>query len=165
MKRWYLPALVLLAAVAVLAGAGAGHLRATAAEPGSDADPLVAKSYVDKLVALKVLELKAGQTLRAEAGAELVLRAGRAVALTGPQGGLADLTAGRDIQAGEPVPANHLILVPRTDGRGIKALTPVVLLVRAGRPWSDGGKRRRKGNKDAQPKCALSADGFGDGRG
>ncbi|MDK2883084.1 MAG: hypothetical protein PWP58_1420 [Bacillota bacterium] len=132
MKRWYLPVLVLLAAVAVLAGAGAGHLRATAAEPGSDADPLVAKSYVDKLVALKVLELKAGQTLRAEAGAELVLRAGRAVALTGPQGGLADLTAGRDIQAGEPVPANHLILVPRTDGRGIKALTPVVLLVRGG---------------------------------
>lgn len=132
MKRWYLPALALLAAAALLAGAGTGYLSATAAEPGSDADPLVAKSYVDKLVALRVLELKAGETLRAEAGAELVLRAGRAVAVTGPQGGLADLTAGRDIQGGEAVPANHLLLVPRADGRGVKALTPAVLLVRGG---------------------------------
>lgn len=130
MKRWYLVGALFLAAA--LAGAGAGRLWAAGAEPGSDADPLVAKSYVDKQTVLQVLELKDGQTLRAEAGTELVLRAGRAVAVTSPQGGLADLTAGRDIQGGEAVPANHLLLIPRSDGRGLKALTSVVILARGG---------------------------------
>ncbi|MDK2927907.1 MAG: hypothetical protein PWR31_1598 [Bacillota bacterium] len=133
MKRWYLVGALLLAAALAGAGAGAGHLVGAAApEPGSDADPLVAKSYVDRLAVLQVLELESGQTVRAAAGTELILRAGRAAAVTSPQGGLADLTAGRDIQAGEAVPVNHLLLIPRGDGRGLKALTPAVILVRGG---------------------------------
>lgn len=133
MKRWYLVGALLLAAALAGAGTVAGHLVGAAApEPGSDADPLVAKSYVDRLAVLQVLELKSGQTVRAAAGTELILRAGRAAAVTSPQGGLADLTAGRDIQAGEAVPVNHLLLIPRGDGRGLKALTPAVILARGG---------------------------------
>lgn len=130
MKRWYILAALLLV-VTLGAGFQAGRgWAAAAAEPGSPEDPLVAKSYVDKLTRVQVLELKAGQTLRAGAGTEIILRSGRVVAVSAPGGGIADLTAGRDIKSGEAVSANHLLLVPRSDGRGLKALTPAVVLVR-----------------------------------
>ncbi|MGI6605065.1 MAG: hypothetical protein ACOX2S_08565 [bacterium] len=132
MKRWYFPVVALVLFAALIVAAVGENSLAAQGEPGSADDPLVAKSYVDKLTAVQVLELEAGETLRAEAGAEIILRAGKAVAVTGPQGGIADLTAGRDIQAGEVIPANHLLLVPRSDGRGLTTSTPVVLLVRGG---------------------------------
>lgn len=99
---------------------------------GTEQDPLVAKSYVDQLVRLQVLELERGAILRGEAGTEIVLRAGQAVAITSPQGGISDLTAGRDVQAGEIVAKNHLLLIPRSDGRGLKALTDIVVVARGG---------------------------------
>ena len=99
---------------------------------GTEQDPLVAKSYVDQLVRLQVLELERGAILRGEAGTEIVLRAGQAVAITSPQGGISDLTAGRDVQAGEIVAKNHLLLIPRSDGRGLNALTDIVVVARGG---------------------------------
>ncbi|NMA54959.1 MAG: hypothetical protein GX952_03370 [Firmicutes bacterium] len=99
---------------------------------GTEQDPLVAKSYVDQLVRLQVLELERGAILRGEAGTEIVLRAGQAAAITSPQGGISDLTAGRDVQAGEIVAKNHLLLIPRSDGRGLKALTDIVVVARGG---------------------------------
>ncbi|HKM39050.1 MAG TPA: hypothetical protein VJ036_02150, partial [bacterium] len=120
-NRWLPFGLVLMMAVglAMLPTAGA----ASGLDPGSEQDPLVAKSYVDSLISLQVLELDQGAVVRGEAGTEMVLRGGQAVAVTTPQGGLADLTGGRDIQNGETVPANHLLLIPRSDGRGLLALT------------------------------------------
>lgn len=123
-----------------------GAAASAAPEPGSEEDPVVTRSYVEQYVArvlqerspgaavpeLQVVELAPGQRLIAGGGAEIVLRSGRARVVTGPQslGGLSDLTGGRDVSRGQDVAPNHLLLVPRSDGRGVAAVTSAVLLVR-----------------------------------
>jgi len=109
--------------------------------PGSEQDPLVSKSYVDsKIEALlsqlstgaqmEVVELPAGQKLIARAGTELIVRSGSAVVIDSELGGLCDVTAGKDLRKGENAPANHLLLVPRDDGRGIQAVSGTIVMVR-----------------------------------
>lgn len=78
----------------------------------------------------EAIEVKAGKRLIAGGSAEIVLRSGRATAITSPNGGLSDLIAGTDIPAEASVPLNHLILIPRDDGRGLKAQTDVWVLVK-----------------------------------
>ncbi|MGI6574685.1 MAG: hypothetical protein ACOX3A_02255 [bacterium] len=126
-KRVLIPLTMLLAAVLL-----AGVVWAQGSGPGTEADPVVAKSYVDKYVQLQVVELIAGQSLLADGGTELILRGGQAEAITSPLGGLADLTGGKDLAQGARIPANHLLLVPRDDGRGVFAVTDIILLVRGG---------------------------------
>ena len=118
---------LLLAAGGFFAGRAAG---AATTDPGSDADPLVSKSYVDQYTQLQVVQLKAGQTLTAEAGAEIILRAGQATAVETGGAGLSDVTGASDLRNGDKVPANHLLIVPRTDGRGIAAQTDCWVVVR-----------------------------------
>ncbi|MCD5414669.1 MAG: hypothetical protein LR001_06685 [Clostridiales bacterium] len=124
---------------------------AISSEPGSQGDPLVTMSYVDQRMeqmqfyidekvagaernitasTFEVIEVKAGQTLIAGKGTELIIRGGKATAITSALGGLSDITAARDIQSGETVPANHLIIVPRDDGRGIKATTDLFIMIK-----------------------------------
>ena len=113
-------------------------------EPGTESDPLISlsyleekldelKDYIDSKVAsngeqipsnpsdnsLVVVELFNGQMLIGDAGSEFILRSGSATAITSPSGGLSDVTAGTDITEGKPIPANHLLIIPRSDGRGI----------------------------------------------
>jgi hypothetical protein len=116
----------------------------TAAEPGSDGDPLVTQGYVDKKDnALKssvdklgnqskftVLELGAGKQLLTGAGTEIIIRSGTAKGIKGTNGGLSDVTSGKDIAAGGSVMCNHLLISSRDDGRGIKASTKVWVLIR-----------------------------------
>lgn len=109
-----------------------GAVLAEGSAPGSEVDPLVAKSYVDKFLQLEVVNLRSGQSLLAEGGTEIILRGGRAVVIASPLGGLCDVTQGRDLSAGEVIPANHLLIVPRDDGRGVKAETDTILMVRGG---------------------------------
>jgi hypothetical protein len=119
--------------------------RADVGEPGSESDPIVTKSYVDRIfsniqqyidsrtegsVSLEVVYLSAGEQLVGDKGTEIILRSGQAVIVDGTGGGLADVTAGKDIKKGEKVPANHLLIVPRDDGRGITARSNVVVMVR-----------------------------------
>ncbi len=124
-------------------------------EPGTNDDPLVTLSFVEqrieqlkfyideKLAAitpsngggggdnqLVVVELKPGQKLIAGQGTEIILRGGKALVIDNPQGGLANVTAARDLRMNEVVPPNHLLIVPRDDGRGVKAENDVVLIVR-----------------------------------
>ena len=124
-------------------------------EPGTDTDPLITlsylnlkiqevKNYVDTKVSsipqggtvtgseLVVVELIKGQKLIGGAGAEIILRGGKASAITSPQGGLADVTSGVDIREGENIPANHLLIIARSDGRGVLATSDstVYLMVR-----------------------------------
>lgn len=73
----------------------------------------------------KVLTLSANQQLIAGEGTEIVLRGGAATAISGAKGdGLADVTAGlgtaHDLKTGDKIPVNHLLIVARDDGRGIK---------------------------------------------
>ena len=139
--------LALLAGVMILnSAAGANSSKI----PGSADDPVVTKSYVDQLVAelrmsigsgggggskLEVVTVPVGKTIYVQAGGELIVRTGKAVAVSSDANGLSDMTDGLDIPPGKPVGNNHLILFPR-DGRGVKAAegskTDLIVLVRGG---------------------------------
>ena len=110
-------------------------------EPGSESDPVVSLSYLNVKLeeirgyiddrirerptggqssdALVVVELQSGQILEGEAGTEIIKRSGKATAIASSLGGLSDVTKGVDIADGGAVPDNHLLIVPRSDGRGI----------------------------------------------
>lgn len=140
----YMLALVLLVLISQIVYAGSN-------EPGSDGDPLVTLSYVEQRIdqmkfyidesiasvksgggntSLVVVELKSGERLIAEQGAEIILRGGNGIAIDSPLGGLSDITAARDIKKDEAIPPNHLLIIPRDDGRGVKAVTDCILMVR-----------------------------------
>lgn len=96
--------------------------------PGSVDDPVVTKSYVDQQiqaagggVSLVVVELNPGQTLYGFEGTEFIVRTGKVKAVAGNKGdGLTDLTAGADLRGGSGVSANHLLLIARSDNRGLR---------------------------------------------
>lgn len=107
-----------------------------AGAPGSADDPVVTKSYVDQKIQqalgnagsgtsasskLVVAELKAGKTIYGFEGTEFIVRTGNVVSVAGVNGdGLTDITAGADLQAGAPVSTNHLLLIARSDNRGLR---------------------------------------------
>lgn len=119
---------------------------ADVAEPGSESDPIVTKSYVDKVInnlqqyidtksggseSFEIVYIEQGQQLIGNKGTEIILRSGIASVVDSGNGGLADVTEGKDITSGENVIQNHLLIVPRDDGRGVKAENNnVVLLVK-----------------------------------
>ncbi|HWQ78338.1 MAG TPA: hypothetical protein VN381_05960 [Anaerovoracaceae bacterium] len=114
---------------------------AAADTPGSEGDPVVTKSYVDSLIAqikggggasstYTVVEVKAGQSLLGGGGAEIILRSGEATALDNGANGISDITGGKDLMTGQSVGLNHLLLVPKDDGRGIHAVTDLFVMVR-----------------------------------
>ena len=121
---------------------------------GTGEDPLVTLSFVEQRIEqlkyyvdekikggsngypsetgtdLKVVELKAGSSLIGGQGTELILRGGRAIAIDSSMGGLSDVTGAKDLGKNENIPANHLLIIPRDDGRGIKAITDIFVMVR-----------------------------------
>lgn len=112
-------------------------------EPGSQSDPVISLSYLeDEIEDLKdyidekiknispqtptaigselvVVELQKGQVIIGKSGTEFIKRSGNALAIVSSGGGLSDVTAGLDIGEGKPVPDNHLLIIPRDDGRGM----------------------------------------------
>lgn len=118
--------------------------------PGSKDDPVVTKSYVDQALGqiknyvdnmvsgagqggtseLEVVNLNPGETIVLKAGAEIILRAGQATIYSPTPNGLSDVTGGKDLVSGTSVPANHLLITPRSDGRGVTAKTVSVFMVR-----------------------------------
>ena len=82
--------------------------------------------------AFEVVEVDAGQKIICSKGAELILRMGSATVIATEKGGLADTTAGYDLGNGTPMPSNHLLIVPVDDGRGFKAETDVIVLIKGG---------------------------------
>lgn len=71
----------------------------------------------------KVITLNEGETILCEAGTEIIVRSGKSAVVTSPtsSGGISDITEGKDLQNGEQISNNHLLIVPKADGRGIKA--------------------------------------------
>lgn len=126
--RRFLPLIVALSAL--VSGVWFGRVTAQTPEPGSGADPLVSRSYVDQMTLFRVVTVPAGQTIIGEGGTEIVLRGGKATAITTAQGGLLNVSAGTDMTQGEEIPPNHLIIIPRSDGRGLNATTELVLMVK-----------------------------------
>lgn len=120
------------------------NVQADVAEPGSESDPLVTKSYVDKVLSnlkqyvdskpssssgWEIVYMEQGQQLIGDKGTEMILRSGIAAVVDEGNGGLADITEGKDIVNGENVMQNHLLIVPRDDGRGVKAENNNVILL------------------------------------
>lgn len=126
-----LSSLILLAAVALSLLAYTAFA-GTDGDPGGSSDPLVTQSYVDQYTQWKVTDLKAGQVLKGRAGTELIVRRGQATVVDNTTNGIPDVTAGVDIRANDAAPLNHLLVIPREDGRGIKAMSPVVVMYRGG---------------------------------
>lgn len=131
-------ALILLVALGI-ALSGGGIFGADSGA-GTATDPVVTKSYVDELfaslsidahsVSFEVVEVDAGTKLIGGAGAELILRGGKATAIDNGIDGLSDLTAGRDLKTGNAVSLNHLLLVPKEDGRGLYCETRSWVMVK-----------------------------------
>jgi len=120
-----------------LLGAGYAYGQSQAG-PGTAQDPLVTAGWVreqviEKYINWRTVVLEPGQTLVCRAGTEFVVRApatGRGVVVDPTGNGLPDLTAGVNIRAGSAVPLNHLVSVPAADGRGLKAVTRLWVMVR-----------------------------------
>ncbi len=177
MNKRIIATLCVLAVTAMVGLSNIGALSARELEPGSSADPVVTKSYVDKLIKglqgssptdsaiedrLKAQEemigilnsevnrLKSelaggtaeettytvvyadpGEKLIGKQGTEVILRAGEGSALEGALGGLQDVTGGTDITQGL-IPKNHLLIIPRDDGRGVLVTKRATFMVRGG---------------------------------
>ncbi len=124
----------------ILSAAFILSLTVAAADPGSQNDPLISKSYVDtsiipyvnKVSTFTVVNLSAGQTLIGEAGCEIILRMGTASVIATEKGGLCDTTIGGDWPSGSAVPSNHNLIVPLGDGRGIRAGSNIIIMVKGG---------------------------------
>ncbi len=123
-------------------------------EPGSEKDPLVSLSYLEKRMEqlkfyideklldvssrlqnnssnkLEVVEVSSGQSLIGKSGTEIILRGGEAKIIAGELGGLCDVTSGTDLGMDRAIPANHLLIIPRDDGRGAFAIRDAIFLVR-----------------------------------
>ena len=121
--------LLLTVVLAALLGVSA-LVYASGDAPGSAEDPIVSKSYVDARTTFSPIELTEGQRLIGGEGAEFILRSGEATAIDNGQNGVSDLTSGTDLMTGNVVLPNHLLLVPRDDGRGITAVTEIWVMVR-----------------------------------
>ncbi|NLJ59090.1 MAG: hypothetical protein GX339_09630 [Tissierellia bacterium] len=79
---------------------------------------------------LEVVELYEGDKLIAGAGTELILRGGKAFVIGSELGGISNVTAGKDFVAGMEFVANHLMIVPRDDGRGAYTDDYAIFMVR-----------------------------------
>ena len=66
--------------------------------------------------------LKRGETIVAGDSTQIILRSGTARVVSALAGGLVDATSetNGDLAGTESVPLNHLLIVPRDDGRGIR---------------------------------------------
>jgi len=119
-----------------------GSTFASGNNPGSSTDPVVTASYVEKRISelsasvderlanlntetnnsqlsFEVIQVNKDQIINLEENSLFILRAGTATAIAGVGGGLSDLTTGYDIQTGGNIDLNHLLLTPKSDGRGV----------------------------------------------
>ncbi|RKD25324.1 hypothetical protein SAMN02745883_01488 [Caminicella sporogenes DSM 14501] len=78
----------------------------------------------------EIVTVPANKKIILGASTELILRAGQATVIDSQYGGLADVTMGKDLKYGERVPSNHLLIVPRDDGRGAEAKTDAIFMVK-----------------------------------
>lgn len=149
LKRISLRLVAVFVTAALLLGLwlGTGLAATTTPAPGSDQDPLVTKSYVDQEIAklqdslgegggdgsfvpLQVVTVPAGQRLIGLEGTEFILRSGKGKIVGSSAGGIPDLTGAKDLANNIDIPANHLLLIPRSDERGLRATTNLVVMVR-----------------------------------
>jgi hypothetical protein len=100
-----------------------------AQSPGSTADPLVSKSYIDQALTFKSAEIKDGGIFTGVLGNQFIVLSGRAryVSKTGKE--LLDLTAGRAVRTGSFLTLNHLYIITSNAPFELQAKTDITLLV------------------------------------
>ena len=105
-----------------------------AAQPGTEEDPLVTKSYIESVlypeIKFKVVEVPAGKSVICSAGTEMILRMGTCSIIGTQKGGVSDVTMGYDLANGTAVQGNHLLIVPLDDGRGVKTSTDCLIMIK-----------------------------------
>ena len=80
--------------------------------------------------AFEVIELKKGDAIYAVSACEIMLRSGKAVCIApDAKQGIADYTSGEEILNGASFTKNHMCLIPRGDGRGLKATSESVFIM------------------------------------
>ncbi|MDR1687630.1 MAG: hypothetical protein LBS21_03335 [Clostridiales bacterium] len=126
-----------------------------AAQPGTQEDPIVSKSYVDSKIsevigliaamppappeaaqentgAFVPVSILTGQIVLGGEGAEIILRSGKVVAYNSGPDGLVNVTSGEEVTNGDDIAKNNLLIVPRSDGRGVMALEDSWLIIKGG---------------------------------
>ncbi|MCL2376047.1 MAG: hypothetical protein FWC76_01500 [Defluviitaleaceae bacterium] len=76
------------------------------------------------------VHVNAGQIVLAGEGTEVILRSGTATAHVPGPDGIVNASAGLDLDHGHPISRNHLMIIPREDGRGIRATTDAWFIIR-----------------------------------
>ncbi|MBO8173132.1 MAG: hypothetical protein H0Z33_14730 [Bacillaceae bacterium] len=136
-SRWKMTAIGIMIVLGILTSTALAA--DSTGQPGSADDPIVTKSYVDQVKeeilqevregsptqgtgsALVVEALNPGESIIGFSGTEFIVRTGTVTAIEGSNGdGLPDITSGTNISQGQTVAHNHLLLIPRDDGRGLK---------------------------------------------
>lgn len=105
-----------------------------AAQPGTDADPLITKSYIESVVypatRFQVVNVPAGKSVICSAGTEMILRMGTCSVIGTQKGGMSDVTMGYDLADGIVIQGNHLLIAPLDDGRGVRTSTDCILMIK-----------------------------------
>lgn len=126
-----------------------------ATDAGTSEDPLTTKSYVDDKInqVLQIINgstgtntgttdntaknntytpvlVQVGQTIYGKEGTELILRSGKGKGVVPGAEGIADITTGEEIKNGTSVTKNHLLIIPRDDGRGVAVTEMAWFLVK-----------------------------------
>ncbi|WP_334072172.1 MULTISPECIES: hypothetical protein [Paenibacillus] len=102
-----------------LKGGGATTTPSTPSKPTAPAKTDNNESGSASTEAIEIVDVKPGKILIASAGAEFIVRSGKAVIYSEDSNGVADLTDGKDVGNGGTVANNHLLSFPRA-GRGIQ---------------------------------------------
>ncbi|WP_438447459.1 hypothetical protein [Gorillibacterium sp. sgz5001074] len=134
-RSFKLTSLILTLALVIWFQTGYQRAEGESLAPGNSNDPIITKSYLDQELAkvkatntstnattnspITIVQLQTGQTLYAAAGAEVIVRTGKTVAVSSDTNGIPDVTDGSDIAPGAAVQTNHMLVFPR-EGRGIK---------------------------------------------
>jgi len=83
-----------------------------------------------KAAGYKVVTIEAGKKVIVGSSTEMILRSGKATAISGTGGGLSDVTVGKDLVSGNSVTANHLLISSKNDGRGLNCITKCYIIIR-----------------------------------
>ena len=147
--------LVLVVCVAVIA---ASFTAIWASNVGGADDPLVSVSYIENVLMprivsyinarlagvettnpndiagynpqFEVVSVPAGRRIVGESGTEFIVRTGQATIIASDLGGISDVTDGGDLSHATVAPHNHLLIVPRSDGRGLNVTADALIMVR-----------------------------------
>ena len=116
---------------AQLTGGGANN-QAVVSDVMAQIEQLYGDALRGGAAVFRPVEALAGQRIIGHEGTELILRSGTATAHAPGENGLSNLTQGADLMHGANITANHLLLIPRRDGRGVYVTQDAWFLIKGG---------------------------------